>query len=207
MIVLDLYLTRHGQSYGNLPLGGAEPAHQVPPAERPPGLETGSMEDDWYLTPLGQQQAEALGNRLSAVPFDQIICSPLERAHATAKYIAKRQPKPIELTIDREVLEIFDCGTNTPEEWHARALRVARSLRENSPTGARVLIVAHGGFNNLLLSALLGLPGPEHFFRFAQHNTGLSRIVYFGEDVPAWKRVYLYHINDLSHLTPELITA
>ena len=207
MILLDLYLARHGQSYGNLPLNGVWPAHHVPLEERPPGVETGRMEDDWYLTELGQKQAELLGERLSAIPFDAIICSPLERAHATAKAVQARQPKPIELNIERDVLEIFDCGGETPEEWHGRALRAARALRENHPPGACVLIVAHGAFNGYLLSALLGLPGPTHLFKFWNNNTGLSRILFHDDEHPAWDHVRLCHMNDLSHLPPELITT
>ena len=207
MILLDLYLVRHGQSYGNLPLNGVEPAHHVPLKERPPGIETGQMEDDWYLTPLGQQQAKALGERLSALQFDVIICSPLERAHATAKAVQARQPQPIALKIERDVLEIHDCGTGTPEEWHARALRVASALRGDSPPGARILVVAHGAFNGYLLSALLGMPGPTHLFKFWNNNTGLSRILFHSEEHPKWDHVRLCQMNDLSHLKPEMITT
>jgi len=206
MIVLDLYLTRHGQSYGNLPLNGGE-ATLVPLDQRPPGVETGRIKDDWCLTPLGQQQAVLLGERLSAVPFDAIWCSPLERAHATAKAIVEHQPTPVALKIERELLEIFDYGDETPEEWHQRGLRVARALRGDSPPGARVLVVAHGAFNSFLLCALLGLPGPNFLFRFAHHNTGFSRILFHCKDTPEWDRVRLVHMNNLNHLPPELISS
>ena len=204
MVVLDLYLARHGQSYGNLPINGVEPAHLVPLTERPPGLETGRMEDDWHLTPLGQKQAELLGERLSATQFDAIYCSPLERAHATAKAIAIRQAQPAGLKVSREFLEVYDCGGETPAEWHARGLRAARALRGNHPPGARVLAVAHGGFNTFLLNALLGLPGPEYPFRFRHNNTGLTRIVFHSDDVPQWERVRLCYLNSLHHLSPEV---
>jgi broad specificity phosphatase PhoE len=69
MIVLDLYLVRHGQSVGNLP--GVD--------------EYGLAPDDWPLTELGKQQAASLGEHLSSIAFDAIWCSPLERAQATAK--------------------------------------------------------------------------------------------------------------------------
>jgi len=207
MVVLDLYIARHGQSYGNLPLNGVEPAHHVPLGQRPPGVETGRMEDDWHLTPLGQKQAELLGNRLSTTQFDAIYCSPLERAHATARAITKHQPHSMEPILERDILEIFDCGGETPEEWHARGLRAARALRGNHPPGARVLAVAHGAFNTFLLSALLGLPGPDHLFRFAHNNTGLTRIVYHGGDRPAWDRVKLHYMNRVCHLTPDMITS
>jgi len=183
MTVLDLYLTRHGQSYGNIGNAG---------------------HDDWRLTPLGEKQAELLGERLAGVAFDTIYCSPLERARATAQAVIDRQPHPAELQIMHDLLEIGDYGEETPEEIHQRALRVARALRGDSPPGARVLLVAHAAFNNRLLTALLGLPGPEHLFRFGQDNTGLSRIIFSSKDIPRQKRVRLYWVNDLSHLTPEL---
>ena len=129
MTVLDLYLVRHGHSWGQVSVDGRGMMH-VPMDKRPPGCETGRMEDDWYLTPLGCQQVDLLGKHLSQTSFDMIFCSPL--------------------------------------------------------------------------MALLGLPAPEHLFRFGQDNTGLSRIIFSSEDVPASKRVRLYCLNDLSHLTPEL---
>lgn len=79
MTILDLYLVRHGQSYGQI-------------KQRPPGCETGLMEDDWRLTPLGQRQAALLGESLAQTPFDMIFCSPMERARATARAVSERHP-------------------------------------------------------------------------------------------------------------------
>ena len=206
MTVLDLYLTRHGQSWGNVQLDGAD-GYYIPLDKRMPGTETGRMDCDWYLTPLGQQQAELLGERLSAVQFDAIWCSPLERAHATAKAIGARQPKLVELTLERECMELFDYGDHTPEEWRARALRVVCKLRGAHPPGARVLVVAHGAFNDFLLNALFDMPGPAHLFRFFHNNTGLTRVLFHTGDRPNWDRVRLHHMNDLSHLPQEFITS
>jgi len=205
MILLDLYLTRHGQSWGNIPPYCTTP-HLV--KNRPPGIETGRMEDDWCLTELGQRQAEALGERLSAVDFDAIWSSPLERAHATAKAVQARQAQPVEIKLARELMEIFDYGDTTPEEWHTRSLQMTQALQGGCPPGARMLVVAHGAFNSYLLTALLGLPGPERLLHFWNHNTGLTRIVFSAErDMQPWDcNVRLYHLNDLSHLAPELIT-
>ena len=66
------------------------------------------------------------------------------------------------------------------------------------------MIAAHGGFNNLLIGAFLGVPMRENLFRFGQDNTGLTRIIFASEDVSQWKRVRLYCMNDLSHLTPDV---
>jgi broad specificity phosphatase PhoE len=202
-IILDLYLTRHGQSYGQMDLDGVHLGN-IAAALRPPGCETGLMEDDWRLTPLGQRQAALLGESLAQIPFDAIFCSPLERARSTAGAIAQRQLQTVPLRVLRDLLEVGDYGDETPEETHGRALRAASDIRSQAFTGARVLIVAHGAFNNRLLTALLGLPGPEHLFRFGQDNTGLTRILYASEDVPPRKRVRLYCLNDLSHLPPDV---
>ena len=191
MILLDLYLVRHGQSYGQLS------DHSSP-------KQTGRMKDDWRLTELGQKQAEALGDHLAGTSFDAIYCSPLERAHATAKAIQARQPKPIELQVMHDLLELDDYGPETPGEVHQRALRAARKLRGDASPGARVLVVAHGAFNNRLLTALLGLPAPAEIMRFGQDNTGLSRIIFASGYSPDCKNVRLYCMNDLSHLSPEL---
>jgi len=203
MIVLDLYLVRHGQSYGQAGIGGVQMNH-IPMAQRPPGCETGLMEDDWRLTPLGQRQAALLGESLAQTPFDMIFCSPLERARATAGAVTERQPRPVSVHIMRDLMEIGDYEPETPEQFHARALRTAAAILEQSPAGARILIAAHASFNNLLLGAFLGVPMQENLFRFGQDNTGLSRIIFASEDVPKWKRVRLYCANDLSHLTPDV---
>jgi broad specificity phosphatase PhoE len=201
--VLDFHLVRHGESWGQTGLGGV-PLHRFPLTQRPPGCETGLLEDDWYLTPLGQRQAALLGESLAQTPFDMIFHSPLERARATAQAVIERQPGPVPVVVPRDLMEIGDWGEETPEELHLRAQKVVAVIREQSPEGARILVAAHAAFNNRLLMALLGLPAPEHLFRFGQDNTGLTRIIFSSEDVPPRKRVRLYCLNDLSHLTPEL---
>ena len=170
----------------------------------PPGCETGLLEFDWRLTPLGQQQAALLGESLAGTPFDMIFCSPLERARATAQAVVERQSRPVPVIVMRDLMEIGDYGSEAPEEFHTRAQRAVAAIREQSPEGARILVVAHGAFNNLLAGALLGLPMRENYFRFMQQNTGLSRIVFLDEDTPEWERVQLCRMNDLSHLTPEV---
>ena len=194
MTILDLYLARHGQSYGQ---------HNTID-DLPPDCETGLMEFDWRLTPLGQRQAELLGEHLAKIPFDAITCSPLERARATARAVEERQPRRIEMKIMRDLMEIGDYGDESIEDFHARGQRAAHALREDASLGARILVVAHGAFNNLLIGALLGLPTQEDFFRFGQDNTGLTRIVFSSEDVPKWERIRLCYMNGLSHLSPEI---
>jgi len=203
MTVLDFYLVRHGQSYGQFLVDGIQ-LDRLPASYRPPDCETGLMEDDWRLAPLGRQQAALLGESLAQTPFDIVFCSPLERAQATAQAVIDRQPRPVPVHTMRDLMEIGDYGPETPEQFHARALRAAAAIRGQSPVGARVLTVAHASFNNLLIGAFLGVPMRENLFRFGQDNTGLTRIIFASEDVSQWKRVRLYCMNDLSHLTPDV---
>jgi len=200
MTILDFYLVRHGHSFGQMAIGDGTHMHRVPIDRRPPGCETGLMEDDWRLTPLGQRQAALLGAHLARTPFDMIFCSPLERVRETAQAVIDRQPGPVPVVIPRDLMEIGDWGEETPAQAYERARRVIEAIREQSPAGARILVAAHAAFNNRLLTVLLGLPALEtSFWRFAQDNTGLSRVI-FSDDVPT----RLYCMNDLSHLTPEV---
>jgi len=199
MTILDFYMVRHGQSYGQLLVDGTE-LDRLPASRRPPGIETGLMEDDWRLSPLGQRQAVLLGERLAQTPFDLIFHSPLERARATAQAVIDRQTRPVPVHIVRDLMEIGDYGDETQQEIYARAQRAIAAIREQSPFGACILVAAHGGINNRLLMALLGLPALETpFWRFGQDNTGLSRVIISDENPTR-----LCCMNDLSHLTAEV---
>ncbi|MCL2300809.1 MAG: histidine phosphatase family protein [Firmicutes bacterium] len=190
MTTLDLYLVRHGQSYGQT----------ATLDDMPPDCETGLMAFDWRLTPLGCQQAEMLGESLADIPFDAIYCSSLERARATVRAIIDRQPEPVPLYPMRDLLEVGDWGNETLGEIYERAQRVVAAIREQSPAGSRILVAAHGGINNRLLMVLMGLPAEETTsWRFSQDNTALSRVVFAEGEPPR-----LYRMNDLSHLPTDL---
>ncbi len=141
-----------------------------------------------------------LGKSLAETQFDIIFCSPLERAQATARAVEQRQRRRPPIVVMRDLLEVGDYGEETPAECHARARRVFLSIKEQAREGACVLVVAHGSFNNRLLTALLNLPAPDVLFRFGQDNTGLTRVIFYGEDTPKWERIRLERLNDVSHL-------
>jgi broad specificity phosphatase PhoE len=57
------------------------------------------------LTPLGEQQARAVADRLASAPIEQLFCSPFLRAHTTAQAIGARIGLEPQLLNDlREVL-------------------------------------------------------------------------------------------------------
>lgn len=68
-----LYLIRHGQSGGNVAREEGRLAEYDPP-----------------LTPVGQEQAERLGERMASYGIDVIYSSPLRRAYDTGLAIARR---------------------------------------------------------------------------------------------------------------------
>jgi len=219
-VQLNLYLTRHGQSWGNVRADG-DSAPRIAP----------ELLTDSPLTDLGGQQARLLGGRLAGLRFDAIYCSPLYRALQTAHETALRQPggtAPIQLIAD-----LVETGTLPPPdgwdleklrtchpatEWCAeapafgvqknaegeeteqarllRAQRVIAFLRERHHEGENILLCAHGTFNTYLLRAALGLPN-ENGFNFCQENSNLNKIKYYENG-----RVRLSYMNDTTHLAP-----
>ena len=67
-----LYLIRHGQSGGNVAREEGRPGEYDPP-----------------LTPVGEEQARRLGERMAAYGVDVIYSSPLQRAYNTGLAIAR----------------------------------------------------------------------------------------------------------------------
>lgn len=59
------------------------------------------------LDEVGQQQAEATAQRMSALPVAAVVSSPLERCQQTAKAIAESLAKPVEVQLDDRFIE---CG-------------------------------------------------------------------------------------------------
>jgi len=81
-----LFLVRHGQSVWN-----AEGRHQ-----------------GWQnvpLSPLGEQQAERVAQRLKNQPFDYMFTSPIKRCYDTAAAIVRAQGRPLDDLSVRETLK------------------------------------------------------------------------------------------------------
>lgn len=86
-----------------------------------------------------------------------------------------------------------DPGNETRETGYIRAKYMVEYIKDRFQESDRILIVAHGTFNGLFISALLGLD-PASGIRFAQHNTCLNG---FRIENDQCKVLY---INDHSHL-------
>lgn len=220
---LQLYLTRHGETWGNLP--------PLPESELNPEIH--GTRHDPELTPLGRHQAQLLGERLRVVRFAAVFSSPLIRAVGTAYETTVRQlgePVPIEIIPDlaeigtpwnyegvpfKKLQCRYPNAGNCPNyqkasaDWDAleaenkeeayllRAKNCITYFRNRFQNGESIFVVAHGSFNTFLTRAALGLSNQSDF-NFCQENTGLTKIKYFLDDT-----VRLSYSNDTSHLYAE----
>jgi probable phosphoglycerate mutase len=81
-----------------------------------------------------------------------------------------------------------------------------RHLWNLDDPGKRVVIVAHGGTNAVILGYLLGLdPVPWEWERFAQPHTGVSRLTMV-RIADGWA-FSLRQLGDVAHLHPGMVTA
>jgi broad specificity phosphatase PhoE len=86
------------------------------------------------------------------------------------------------------------------EHRYSRAARVEAKVRSlGHETDLRVAAVGHGTFGAVLMSSILGAP-PCGYTRFSQNNCCVSIL----ELRPG--RAKLVRSNDVSHLSPDLLT-
>ena len=86
------------------------------------------------------------------------------------------------------------------EERPIRARRVWRELRtRHGQPDDRVVVIAHGGFYNYLLAALLDMPTVDGHW-FVLHNAAITRLDFQTDGVG------LVYLNRADFLPPELIT-
>lgn len=224
---LELYIIRHGQTFGNLGKSMNETSY----LDR----------YDVPLTPKGQRQAELLGERFRNYPFDAVFASGLRRAMNTASEIVKRQPengfhnfKLLPLLSENggkeeeypgltfaQAKEMFPYATladgytendrmiSFTSGWDdyqqlERAQKVLEHIRSRYKDGAKVAVVAHAAFNTFLFHAALGLDPTKVTFDPHFLNTGVTKIIFFKEGTGRYDiDVQLVYQNDLSHLYSE----
>jgi broad specificity phosphatase PhoE len=100
-----LWIIRHGQSAGNVARDAAEAAGL-------PLIDIATRDVDVPLSPLGEQQAEALGRWFGALPEPQrptvVLSSPYARARATAQRILEHggiDPEEVNFVADERLRE------------------------------------------------------------------------------------------------------
>lgn len=193
MALRELWLTRHGESVGNVAASRAE-------SERAPVIDLDLRDADVPLSPTGEEQAAALGEWLAARRrrVDVYWCSPYLRARQTLSIALGDEPADVvvdERLRDRE-LGILDLLTSTgvrerhPEEvarrahlgkfyhrppggesWADVALRLRSFLGPAvADADGTALLVAHDAVVMLVLYVLLDLD-ERRLLEFAQRNT------------------------------------
>lgn len=143
---------------------------------------------DAPLSPLGREQAAALGERLRTVPFDWVESSDLMRARATSEYLGapavrtNRAFREIHLGawegLTREEVaarfpaELEQLGRGLPirigggESWedvHVRAGGALELLLARLSPGQHGIVFSHGGVVTTLFSGLLDVRGRHPF--------------------------------------------
>jgi probable phosphoglycerate mutase len=204
----SVLLVRHGES---------RPAHP----DRPFPLRDGH--GDPPLDPVGVEQAQLLGERLSTEKIDAIYVTSLVRTHETAAPLAERLGlTPIEEPDLREVfLGDWEGGefrvraaANDPifariwteERWDVIPNAEKQEIFERrvwdgfsrivaAHPDQRVVVVSHGGVIGQLLHHITGA---RRFAFSGADNASISEVVALPE------RVILRRYNDVAHLLPLL---
>jgi broad specificity phosphatase PhoE len=204
-------IARHGESEGNF--AGALQGSRV----------------DTPLSTLGRRQAECLAARLAGEAIDAVWASTMIRARETAAIVATPlglgvlldadlvefdwgdwSGRPYDGAIEKEVsgvrkrwrageAELAPSGGESPARAAVRADRFLARLRAS---GARApLVVAHGRFNRILMTRLLGRE-LGRMDEIRQRNGSLSVFEWDGSG-PATPLL----LDDVSHLPPDLQTV
>jgi broad specificity phosphatase PhoE len=152
--VTELVLVRHGETDWNAV--GRLQGH----TDRP-------------LTDFGRRQARQLAAELESERLDAIYSSDLIRASETAKIVGVRLGLPVVVdpdlrekdwgtweglsAVERDRVEFVGESTAAHQE---RILRALRRISDSHHSGARVLVVTHGGSIRRAQTAAIGLALP-----------------------------------------------
>ena len=183
-------------------------------------------QEDIALSPVGEAQARALGERLRGLRIDRAVASPLSRALRTAE-LALGDARQSLLATDPGLMEIAhgewegllasEIRVRDGERLHAwrhaphevlmpGGESLQQVLERAWPALARamhglgdeetLLVVAHDAVNRVLLCRILGMPLAK-LWGFRQAPTTLNLLE--GPDID---RLEVIRLNDCSHHTP-----
>ena len=181
---------------------------------------------DIPLSPIGESQATALGQRLGNVEITRAVASPLSRARHTAELALGEARLPM-LATDIELQEIAhgewegllasEINDKDPERLRAwreqpetvlmpggeslhqvldRSWRGLARASEGLGAGDTLLVVAHDAVNRVILCRVLGL-SISKLWSFRQAPTTLNLLE--GPDVD---HLEVVRLNDCAHHTP-----
>lgn len=181
---------------------------------------------DIELAPEGLRQAELLAKNFPFDKVDAIYSSDLSRAKTTAQFVADKFNLTVQTTAglrevnfgiwegkyfsdlekyDAEKLKIFNTapdelkleGAETLQQAQSRATDTLQKIIDCHEGGtSRVVCVAHGSINRLILAAILGIPR-NNIWRLSQFNTAINILQHYDGN-------FIIHlINSTAHLAAE----
>jgi broad specificity phosphatase PhoE len=183
-------------------------------------------QEDIPLSPVGEEQARRLGERLRGVRIDRAVSSPLSRARRTAELalggaraamlatdpglmeIAHgtwegmlaseiRERDPERLRAWREAPDTVDMpGGESIHQVFDRAWAAFARACEGLGPEDTLLVVAHDAVNRVLLCHVLGIPF-SRLWTFRQAPTTLNLL-----EGPQVDRLEVVRLNDCAHHTP-----
>lgn len=182
--------------------------------------------EDIALSPVGQAQARALGERLAEVRIDRAVASPLSRALHTAQ-LALGDARAAMLSTDAGLMEIAhgtwegllasEIRARDPDRLQAwreaphevlmpggeslqhvfdRAWPALALAADGLGDDDTLLVVAHDAVNRVLLCHVLGIPFAR-LWGFRQAPTTLNLL-----EGPGVDRLEVVRLNDCAHHTP-----
>jgi len=172
-----IYVARHGETAWTLT-----------------GQHTGLT--DLSLTPQGEHNARALGDRLAGLAFGKVFTSPLQRARRTCalagfdamaevdgdlvewNYGAYEGRRTAEIRVERPDWQLFrdGCpGGESPAQVRARAENVLSRVRT---VRGNVLLFSSGHFIRVLAARWIGLEPSENSMSFLLSTASLSAVGY-----------------------------
>jgi len=203
-----LYLMRHGKPYEPLPETPAAPP------DRDPQLP---------LTQEGRAGVEAAARALDHVAFERAFSSTFLRSHDTARIVAAPHGIEVETRREFEELRVYPEEGGDMRAAARRYIRLARELERRPASevvvdeagrsvetilgeawtalvgclegpAQRILLVAHGGINRLLLSHILGLP--LHRFLALDQDFACVNVIEFVRRGRPWVRALNVTVDD-----------
>ncbi len=163
-------------------------------------------EGDLGLSEKGIIQAKNLAKRLRKERFDELYSSNLNRAKETAKIVGRKiklEPQIEESLNEFEsnLLKIKKEDWDDESESHYNSLKsFLSSFNKRRDENKRILIIAHGLTNRLILAIMLELE-LKNLIRFRLLETGIAEIYW----MPKFGNWRLKYWNDVSHQPKELV--
>lgn len=158
------------------------------------------------LTTMGVKQAKYLARQLEKEKFSKIYSSDMKRAIQTFSIIGKSLNLNLEIEtslseFELSVLEDDERNwDNKLKEKYNKLKEFLDKLTKDANSDKKILIVAHGNTNRVILQILLELD-LKNLVRFGQAETAINRVDWLDEFVN-WR---FKGWNDVNHLPKKLI--